>query len=144
MDFRHCTLCHDDYAVDLVIAGTCYLCREALDPYAEPDETATAELCAHYDDTRVDMAEVTVDVEPSRADLDLALSACPANYRALVLDAYYATRWADVASLLWGAASCRDDAEVVEAALRAGRDARTAADAKALRRLDAELAYARR
>ena len=139
-----CTLCLDDYPSDLVLDSTCYICREALDPYVEPDETATAELCAHYDDTRVDLAEVTVDVEPSRADLDLALSACSADYRALVLDAYYATRWHDVASLLWGAASCRDDAEVVDAALRAGRDARTAADAKAQRRLDADLAYARR
>jgi hypothetical protein len=34
MRFDFCTLCHDDYPADLVVAGTCYLCREALDPPA--------------------------------------------------------------------------------------------------------------
>ena len=61
---RHdfCTLCHDAYPADLVVAGHCYLCREALscaDARAldAPDEDTARELSAHYDDTRIDLAE---------------------------------------------------------------------------------------
>lgn len=62
MDYRHCTLCLDDYPADLVVSGHCYLCREALACDAQrqldpPDADSSAELAAHYDDTRIDLAE---------------------------------------------------------------------------------------
>jgi hypothetical protein len=61
MTMTLCILCLDDYPADLVVAGTCYLCREALDPPAlvldPPDAEAAWELAAHYDATRVDPAE---------------------------------------------------------------------------------------
>lgn len=52
-----CTLCHDDYPADLVVDGTCYLCREALScaearALDAPDDDTARELAAHYDDTR--------------------------------------------------------------------------------------------
>ena len=52
-----CTLCLDDYPADLVIDGTCYLCREALScaearALEAPDDDTVAELAMHYDDTR--------------------------------------------------------------------------------------------
>ena len=59
MDFRHCLLCCDDYPADLVIAGHCYLCREALScaearALDAPDDDTARELAAHYDDTRAE------------------------------------------------------------------------------------------
>lgn len=57
-----CTLCCDDYPADLIVGGTCYQCREALACHAArvldaPDADSAAELAAHYDDSRVDLAE---------------------------------------------------------------------------------------
>ena len=68
MDFRHCLLCCDDYPADLVIAGHCYLCREALSctearAIDAPDDDASRELSAHYDATRLDYAEYACDGE---------------------------------------------------------------------------------
>ena len=63
-----CILCLDDYPADLVIAGHCYLCREALScaearALDAPDDDAARELAAHYDDTRIDGAEYACDGE---------------------------------------------------------------------------------
>lgn len=68
MDTRFCTLCLDDYPADLVIEGHCYLCREALScaearALDAPDADSAAELAAHYDDSRVDLAEYACDGE---------------------------------------------------------------------------------
>ena len=68
MDFRHCLLCCDDYPADLVVLGHCYLCREALScaearALDAPDDDAARELAAHYDDTRIDIAEYACDGE---------------------------------------------------------------------------------
>lgn len=63
-----CTLCLDDYPADLVVADHCYLCREALScaearALDAPDAETVAELAAHYDDTRIDLAEYACDGE---------------------------------------------------------------------------------
>lgn len=59
MRYAFCPLCADDYPADLVIDGTCYLCREALScaearALDAPDDDTVAELAAHYDDTRAE------------------------------------------------------------------------------------------
>ena len=63
-----CLLCLDDYPADLIVCGTCYQCREALACRAArvldaPDADSAAELAAHYDDSRVDLAEYACDGE---------------------------------------------------------------------------------
>ena len=57
-----CCLCCDDYPADLIVGGTCYLCREALSCHAArvlepPDAESAWELAEHYDATRVDLSE---------------------------------------------------------------------------------------
>jgi len=68
MRYDFCPLCADDYPADLVVDGTCYMCREALACDAQrqldaPDADSAAELAAHYDATRLDYAEYACDGE---------------------------------------------------------------------------------
>lgn len=76
MDYRHCNLCHDDYPSDLVVAGHCYLCREALScaearALDAPDDDTVAELAAHYDDERIDLAEYAPGDHTAIAEVDV-------------------------------------------------------------------------
>ena len=76
MDYRHCTLCADDYPVDLVVAGHCYLCREALScaearALDAPDDDTARELAAHYDDTREEPWEYAPGDHTAIAEVDV-------------------------------------------------------------------------
>lgn len=76
MRYDFCPLCADDYPADLVIDGTCYMCREALScaearALDAPDADSAAELAVHYDDTRIDFAEYATGDHTAIVECDL-------------------------------------------------------------------------
>ena len=71
-----CTLCLDDYPADLIVGGTCYLCREALScaearALEAPDDDTARELAAHYDDTRAEPWEYAPGDHTAIAEVDV-------------------------------------------------------------------------
>ena len=75
MRFDFCTLCDHTYPEHLVTEGVCYQCHEAHDSRVmvldAPDDDAARELSAHYDDTRIDLAEYAPGDHTAIAEVDV-------------------------------------------------------------------------